>query len=91
MLGLRSSPTPAGLGFQRGRKVPLPLPSLAGGEKRKSLWISLGALFIFKSNKPKAQPLSQERAECLEDSRAHLHRRSTWREQGGGEGGRSLS
>lgn len=85
----------SGLGFSEREKVPLPLPSLQrGAEKRKSLWILLGALFIVKTSKSRIQPLSKHRSKqsVSEDGQAHLH---WWSQPGGrvvaGEGGRSLS
>lgn len=62
VLGLSLSPTLSGLGVFTEGEGPFPPPSSLGGrEKRKSLWISLGVLFIFKTSKPKAQPLSKHR------------------------------
>lgn len=48
-------------GFYQGRGSTSPPSSLEGRETRKSLWISFGALFILKTNKLKAQPLSKHR------------------------------
>lgn len=78
VLGLSLSPSPFCLGLFRERESPPPTPfSLGGGENRKSLWISLGALFIIKTSTPKAQPLSKHRRKhsLWGDSRARLHQR----------------